>query len=249
MKKSWIVILIILAVLIVDQVLKIYIKTNIPYAGGFDILGLSWAKIHFVENEGMAFGLSFGGSTGKLMLSLFRIIMVSFLGYLLVKLIQAGESLSLLISFALIIAGAIGNILDSAFYGLIFSESTFHGGLAEFMPEGGGYAPILHGRVVDMLYFPLIDTTFPEWLPNRPDVQPGWVPNLIFDNIPWAGERFRFFKPVFNIADSAISVGVASILLFNRKFFAKEEAKKKEKPENAAEEIQPTDNTVDLLDS
>lgn len=227
MKRSWIVIAIILTVLILDQVLKIYVKTNIPYASGFDIMGLPWAKIHFVENEGMAFGLSFGGKTGKLMLSLFRIIMVSFLGYLLYSLIKAKESISLLVSFALIIAGAIGNIIDSAFYGLIFSESSFHGGLATMFPEEGGYADFLHGRVVDMLYFPLIDTTFPEWFPSRPMSQPGWVPDIIFDNIPWAQERFRFFKPVFNIADSAISVGVASILLFNRKFFTEKTEEEK----------------------
>jgi len=230
LKKSWIVIAIILTVLILDQWLKIYVKTTIPYAGGFDILGLPWAKIHFVENEGMAFGLSFGGKTGKLILSLFRIIMVSFLGYLLYSLLKAKESLSLLISFALIIAGAMGNIIDSAIYGVIFSESSFHGGLATMFPEEGGYAGFLHGRVVDMLYFPLIDTTFPEWFPTRPDMQPGWVPDIIYDNIPWAKERFRFFKPVFNIADSAISVGVASILLFNRNFFTEKEPEVKVEP-------------------
>ena len=203
--KTVLVILIILFVLILDQWLKIYVKTNIEYGRGFDILGLSWAKIHFVENAGMAFGIKFGGSVGKLILSLFRLVMIGILGYIIHNLIKAKEPLGLLISFALIMAGAIGNIIDSAFYGVIFSESPmYHGGLAEMFPEGGGYGKFLHGKVVDMLYFPVIDTHLPEWFPF------------------WGGERFQFFKPVFNIADTAISTGVISILLFHRKFFKSE---------------------------
>ncbi len=208
MKKKYnVAILVILLVLIIDQWLKIWVKLNIPYGDGYDILGLSWAKIHFVENPGMAFGLSFGGTTGKLVLSSFRILMVGVLIYILRKMIKSGESLGLIVSFSLIIAGAIGNIIDSIFYGLIFS-SNFHGGLAEFLPENGGYAPILQGRVVDMFYFPLIDTTFPDWLPI------------------WGGQRFQFFRPIFNVADSAITIGVALLLLFHRKFF-KQDPKKK----------------------
>lgn len=209
MKKSYIIISIILFVLILDQWLKFYIKTNFQYGQGFDILGLSWAKIHFVENEGMAFGITFGGKAGKLFLSLFRIIMVGVLAYMIKKLIEAGESLGLLVSFALIIAGALGNIIDSAFYGVFFTESTYHGSPAEFLPGGGGYAPFLFGHVVDMFYFPLIDTILPDWVPF------------------WGGESFRFFKPVFNIADAAISIGVVSILLFHRSFFKDQEKEKK----------------------
>lgn len=199
--KSYIAYLVILAVLVVDQILKIYIKTNIPYGGGFDIMGLSWAKIHFVENEGMAFGLSFGGVMGKYLLSIFRIVMVGFLIYLLRMMIKSGEPTGLIVCFSLIIAGAIGNILDSMFFGLIFTESYYHGGLATFVPFGTGYAPFLQGRVVDMLYFPMVDTRLPEWIPFK------------------GGDRFEFFRPVFNIADSSISVGVALIILFYRKFF------------------------------
>jgi len=215
LKKSTIVLTTILLVLLLDQILKIYVKTHIHYGDGFDLLGLSWAKIHFVENEGMAFGLSFGGVTGKYVLSIFRIFMAAFLVYILKKLLEANETAGLLISFSLIIAGAIGNIIDSLFYGLIFSESYFHGGLAEIFPEGGGYGSFLTGKVVDMLYFPLIDTVLPEWLPV------------------WGGERFEFFKPVFNIADSAITCGVISILLFHRRFFQAEmsEEHKEERPD------------------
>lgn len=177
------------------------------------MLGLSWARIHFVENNGMAFGFSLGGDYGKLALSLFRILAVGFLIYYLRLLIKAGASLGLLISFGLILAGAIGNIIDSALYGMIFSESPFHGGLAQMFPEGGGYAGFLHGKVVDMLYFPMVDTTLPEWFPI------------------WGGEPFQFFKPVFNIADSSITAGVLNILLFQRSFF---KGKQEEEPEEAA---------------
>jgi signal peptidase II len=149
----------------------------------------------------MAFGITLGGKAGKLFLSLFRIGAVGFLIYYIRKLIDAGASMGVLTCFALILAGAIGNILDSAFYGVIFSESSYHGGLAEIFPSEGGYASLLHGKVVDMLYFPMIDTYLPDWLPI------------------WGGERFQFFKPVFNVADSSISVGIVSLLVFQRKFF------------------------------
>ncbi len=195
----------ILLVLVLDQILKVWVKTNVHYGDGFHMLGLSWARIHFVENEGMAFGLSFGGVAGKYMLSIFRIIMVGFLFYILRNLLIHKETYGLLISFSLIIAGAMGNILDSMFYGIIFSESFYHGGLAVMFPEGGGYGSFLTGKVVDMLYFPLVDTVLPEWIPV------------------FGGERFEFFRPVFNIADSAITVGVASILIFHRRFFKSED--------------------------
>lgn len=171
------------------------------YGEEFGILGLSWARIHFVENPGMAFGIEFGGGYGKLALSMFRIVAVGFLIYYIRELIKAAAPFGLLTSFALILAGAIGNIIDSAFYGLIFSESTYHS-VAEMFPAEGGYASFLHGKVVDMFYFPLYNGTLPEWMPF------------------WGGEHVLFFRPVFNIADSAITVGVLSILVFQRSFFS-----------------------------
>jgi len=210
LKRSHIVLATIIAVLILDQWLKVWIKLNLSYGEGFDILGLSWAKIHFVENPGMAFGITLGGEVGKLILSSFRIVMVGVLIYIIRGFIKNKESIGFLISFALIIAGAIGNIVDSAFYGILFSESTFHGAPATFMPAEGGYESFLHGRVVDMFHFPLIDTVLPQWVPL------------------WGGERFEFFRPVFNVADAAISVGVISIILFHRRFFTADSSTTKE---------------------
>lgn len=181
---------------------------NFPLGGGFKMLGMDWARIHFVENEGMAFGLSFGGEIGKYILSIFRIGMVGFLIYILRDILKQNGSKGLQFSFALIIAGAIGNILDSAFYGLIFSESNYHHhNIAELFPEAGGYAAFLQGRVVDMFYFPMIRAEYPDWLPIV------------------GGDPFLFFRPVFNVADSAISIGVVLILLFHRSFFVNDSKK------------------------
>ncbi len=186
-----------------DQALKIWVKTNMTYGEEIMLIpGMDWARLHFVENNGMAFGYSLGGEYGKLALSLFRILAVSFLVYYIRLLILARVRFSLLASFALILAGALGNILDSAFYGLLFSASHFHGDPAILFPANGGYAEFLHGKVVDMFYFPMFKGVFPDWFPI------------------WKGEPFLFFKPVFNIADVAISVGVVHILVFNRSFFS-----------------------------
>ena len=217
-KKTGIIVAIIALVIIIDQWLKVHIKLNYTIGGGFNILGLDWARIHFVENEGMAFGLTLGGVAGKYVLSIFRIVMVGFLIYFLNSIIKDKESFGLQISFGLIIAGAIGNIIDSAVYGLIFSESCYHCEVAQFMPEGGGYASFLQGSVVDMFYFPMINSTWPSWIPF------------------FGGENFAFFKPVFNVADAAISVGVFLIIIFYRSYFLSS-SKKKNVESNVTEPV------------
>jgi len=199
------IILIITGVLVIDQVLKIYIKTHFHYGEDMSLFGADWAYFNFIENNGMAFGLSLGGEYGKLLLSLFRIAAVILLWKYIIRLIDQKAHFGLLLSFALIFAGAVGNIIDSAFYGLIFSESKYHGEIATLFPPGGGYAGFLHGKVVDMFYFPIIDTYLPKWLPI------------------WGGERFEFFRPVFNIADASISVGVGILLIFYKRFFKENE--------------------------
>ncbi len=190
-----------LAVLIADQAVKLWIKSNMYLGQEFAVFG-NWFIIHFTENNGMAFGMEFGGDMGKIALSVFRIIAVSFIGYYLFRTANHGAKTGLIVAGSLIFAGALGNILDSMFYGIIFNDSYHQ--IAEFMPEEGGYAPFLFGRVVDMLYFPLISGNFPDWFPL------------------WGGERFMFFRPVFNIADTAITTGISMIVVFQKRYFPEE---------------------------
>ena len=196
-KKSAIFIIVLL---ILDQTFKIWIKTHMMLGEEFQVAG-NWFLIHFIENNGMAFGMQLKGSFGKIMLSLIRIIAISGIGWYLFDICRKDAPKGLILSVVLIFAGAMGNIIDSAFYGIIFNDSYYH--VAEFMPQSGGYSSFLYGKVVDMFYFPLLDGTFPSWLPV------------------WGGEHFIFFRPVFNIADSYISVGVSLILIFHKRFFAK----------------------------
>lgn len=189
-------ILIILAVLLADQALKCWVKLGFYLGESVPLFGQghTWAYLQFVENRGMAFGLEFGGGFGKIALTLFRMVAVVGIGYLLWKAVKDKRSKGLVISLALIFAGAMGNIIDSAFYGLIFDASTPFRHAVMF-PVDGGYASFLHGAVVDMFYFPLLQGHFPQWLPL------------------WGGEEFVFFRPVFNIADAAISVGVVWLIV------------------------------------
>ncbi|MDM8161177.1 lipoprotein signal peptidase [Labilibaculum sp. K2S] len=191
----------IVLLLILDQVVKVWIKTHMMLGEEYSVFG-DWFLIHFIENNGMAFGMELEGQWGKILLSLFRIFAVCGIGWYLYDISTKKAPLGLVISIALIFSGAMGNIIDSAFYGLIFNDSYYQ--VSTFMPEAGGYASFLHGKVVDMLYFPLLEGRFPEWLPV------------------WGGEHYVFFRPVFNIADSYITIGVTFILLFQRKYFMKE---------------------------
>lgn len=204
LKRSYIVTLIILLVLVIDQALKVYIKTHFEYNQDVQMFGLNWAKLHFVENEGMAFGIIFNWEYGKLLLSTFRILMVAALIWYIRILLRVGAPSGFIYSVGLITAGALGNIIDSAFYGMIFTESPYHGGVAELVSFGQGYGTFLHGKVVDMMYFPIKWITLPEWVPIL------------------GGDEFLFFSPIFNIADASISCGVICILLFQRQFFRSE---------------------------
>ena len=194
-KKS---VLLILLILLADQVLKIWVKTHMEIGQEIHLLG-NWGILHFIENNGMAFGMEMGGKPGKFILSLFRIFAIFGIGWFLKSLIDKKATPGLILAVSSIMAGAIGNIIDSAFYGMIFSESFNQPAI--LFPPGGGYSSFLHGRVVDMFYFPVINTNWPDWSPYKP------------------GESFVFFRPVFNIADSAITCGVFSIVLFQKKMF------------------------------
>ncbi len=202
MKKKHIPWLVVFVVLLADQVLKVIVKTNMTLGQNIPVFG-DWFILHFTENAGMAFGIEFAGNYGKLMLTLFRLVAVTLIGIYLAKMVRINASSGLITCVSLIMAGAMGNIVDSLFYGVIFSESTFFQ-VAVAFPEGGGYGKFLHGNVVDMFYFPIINTTLPAWVPFR------------------GGEEFIFFRPVFNMADSAITTGVFILLIFQKRFFRHE---------------------------
>ncbi|MCP9612211.1 lipoprotein signal peptidase [Coprobacter tertius] len=201
--KGQISVIVILLVLLIDQITKFWVKTHMYL--GQDIRVTDWFYILFVENNGMAFGIEI---ISKLFLSVFRILAVGFISYYLFKLVKKEVKTGYVICVALILAGAAGNIIDSIFYGVIFDNppAPF---IATFLPEGGGYGTLFHGKVVDMLYFPLFRFYWPDWIPFV------------------GGDSFEFFRPVFNIADSAISIGVILVLLFYRKYLSSEDHNKK----------------------
>lgn len=209
-------VLLILLILLADQALKIYIKTNYYIGEEHRVLG-GWFRLHFVENEGMAWGWKFGGGIGKIMLTLFRLVAVIIGTFYLRKFIINKYHRGFIICAGLIYAGALGNLIDSMFYGLIFENSDpFMQNVAKIFPAGGGYTSFLHGKVVDMLYFPIITNAhYPQWFPF------------------WGGEDFEFFRPVFNLADASISAGVIAILIWQQKFFPQSKdhiAKEEETP-------------------
>ena len=188
--------------LVIDQVSKILVKTNMTIGESISVLG-DWFQILFIENPGMAFGMEFGGSIGKYFLTILRIVLVVVMIIYLRKLLKKGPEvpMGVCVGIMLVMVGALGNILDCMFYGILFGESTMLQ-VAQFLPEGGGYAPFFLGKVVDMLFFPLIDTTWPEWVPFV------------------GGDSLIFFRPIFNFADSCITVGAFYLLIFHWKFFS-----------------------------
>jgi signal peptidase II len=193
--KTWVLWAIVVGLVVVDQIVKISVKTSMTLGEGYNVLG-DWFRWVFIENEGAAWGMSLGGDYGKLILSLFRIVAIGAIIWYLGRLRKKNAPTGVIVGFAVILAGAIGNMVDSAFYGMIFSESTTTA-VAQLFPEGGGYAPFLYGKVVDMLHFPLF--TWPEWMP------------LVGGNV--------FFSPVFNFADSYITVAVFYLLFFQWRYF------------------------------
>jgi len=222
-KKS---ILIILIILTLDQFFKILIKTNMRIGEEIHVIG-NWFILHFTENNGMAFGMDLPGENGKIFLSLFRILAVTGIAFYMRYLIRQKAHNGLVLSVALILAGAAGNIFDSLFYGMIFDDSW--GKVATLFPDGGGYSSLLHGRVVDMLYFPVLRGYWPDWFPF------------------WGGQSLVFFRPVFNIADSSITVGVFIILFFQKRFFA--ELENNEEKEPVTDTIGETEGTVEIKET
>ncbi len=205
-KKTKISLAIIFGLLLLDQILKIWIKTNLAIGEFIPIFG-DKIMLYFVENPGMAFGMKFGGDWGKLALSIFRIIAIGGFSYILYRSIKRNEDTLFIVCISLIIAGAAGNMIDSAFYGVLFDSS--YGQVASFLPESGGYAKFLHGHVVDMFYCPIINSQFPEWFPFV------------------GGEPFQFFRPIFNVADSAITISMFIMILFYRRIFGNSKLSKK----------------------
>ena len=194
--KGRIALLIIFLILIIDQCIKIWIKTHMFWHESIRVT--DWFYIFFVENNGMAFGMEI---MGKIFLTTFRILAVTVIGWFLCRCVKCDAKTGFIVCISLILTGALGNIIDSVFYGVIFNEST-HSQIASFMPEDGGYAPLFYGKVVDMFYFPIIDTYWPSWLPFV------------------GGDRFVFFSPIFNFADASISCGVIALLLFYSKYLS-----------------------------
>ena len=205
---------IIMGILIIDQIIKILVKTNMYLGESISVFG-DWFQLLFIENEGMAFGMAFGGSWGKILLSVFRLVASVGIAWGIIYLIKNNARTFLIVSLSMIFAGAVGNIIDSCFYGLIFSESSAE--VATLFPDDGGYAPFLFGKVVDMFYFPIITATWPDWVPFV------------------GGQQFTFFNAIFNFADAAITIGIF-MLLIDQLFSSKKDKKKKETNENTPSE-------------
>jgi signal peptidase II len=213
-------IFIIIIILLIDQVSKVYIKTNFVLSEEIKVFGLDWFRIHFLENNGMAWGKEFGGKSGKLFLTLFRLVAIAGIGYWLYDAVKNNAHKILITAIAFIFAGALGNIIDSVFYGIFFSDS--YRKVATFLPAEGGYNSLFYGKVVDMLYFPIVDTILPDWVPSISFDFPEWLPVIGGDHFSlFENRNLTFFDPVFNVADTAISSGVGLLIVFNKTIFPK----------------------------
>lgn len=207
--KKWIIAGLVVLLLFIDQAIKFYVKLHMMIGESVPMFGNSqWAQILFIENNGMAFGMQLGGIAGKLFLSLFRLVLIGLIIWYINKVLIAKKKApwGVLIGGALILMGAIGNMIDSTFYGKIFSQSSYTN-VAQLVPFGNGYAPLLCGKVVDMFYFPVYHTVLPSWFPF------------------WGGEDFEFFRPIFNFSDACISCGVLYLIIFQYRFFSAAKSK------------------------
>ncbi len=205
-KQAWLVIIFVAAIIVVDQIVKILVKTNMQIGEDIPLIG-EWCRLHFIENEGFAFGTKFGGVVGKYILTSIRLVASGLIIWYIGRMIKRGTRTSLIMAFAIVLAGAIGNLIDSLFYGLIFNAPNYE--IATLFPPEGGYAPLFLGRVVDMFYFPLFEFDWPMWVP------------LV------GGEHFEFFSAIFNVADSAVTIGVVWLLV--EYFFIEPKYSKSEK--------------------